>query len=224
MILYFSKEGKLTTMTPHDEIPRQCGELNIYAIIDCDDSYLNYKQLQLRFKKPGKSVFGPDIPMDKKTYTFNKLEGENIGDLIDGKTYNNVFHVNLSKTPANKQAGNLDIVFTLYSLIVELDEEGLPKNDEAELSDPRILGKTTIFIEESLGLAPFSSIGMTPTEYENLMLAITRLQEDVTTNRVGILRVGDYDERTGEVSLLYDDDIVDDILYNSQSGEMTIKW
>lgn len=221
MLLYFNKEGKLTTITPHGDIPRQCGDLKIYVLFEKDYD-LHNKQLWLRFKSPSKSVFEPDEPMTKELtlWEFKKLPGESVGNLVDGKKYQ-VFHIDLYDTLANKEAGNLEIVLTLYTVKISTDEEG---NQFLTREETSVFGKTTIFIEETLGLAPYSGVGMTYSEYQTLINHINKLQEDVTTNRVGILRVGEYDPITGEIELTYDDEIVESIDYNEEDGILTITW
>lgn len=46
----------------------------------------------------------------------------------------------------------------------------------------------------------------------------------VTNNRVGLLRAGDYDEKTGEIEMYYANDIVKSLDYNDKTGELLVKW
>lgn len=219
MLLYFNNEGKLVTISPHGEIPRQCGNLEIYVLFEQDYNLYN-KQLWLRFKTPSKSTFEADMPMKYKDnqWEFKKLPGESIGNLVDGKKYQ-VYYIKLTDTLANKESGNLELVLTLYESQNQINE-----NDEEEevIISTNVYGKTTIYIEETLGLAPYSGVGMTYTEYQSLLNYINKLQNEVDSNRIGLLKVGDYDTDTGEIDIYYDDEIVDAYDYNEETGILTI--
>ena len=221
MLIKFNNEGKLVTITPHGDIPRQCGDLKIYVLFD-EDYDLNGKQLWLRYKTPSRSIFEADQPMEKEEllWEFNKLPGENIGTLVDGKKYQ-MFSIDLTNTTANKESGNLEIVFTMYRIVVSFDDEG---NEVSQLISTEMFGKTTIFIEETLGLAPYSGVGMTYSEYQTLINYINKIQYDLTNGRVGILKVSDYNSSTGEINIFYNDDIVDFLEYDDSTGELTIIW
>ena len=65
---------------------------------------------------------------------------------------------------------------------------------------------------------------MTFSEYTSLMGTLNKLIDDVTINRIGILRASDYNEDTGEISLIYDGDIVENIDYDEDTGILVINW
>jgi hypothetical protein len=162
MVLYYSDTGKLLTIIPHGETPRQCGGLKIFVLLNKDFDITN-RMMVARFKTPSMLRFSEDHIMDMKEelWTFHKLPGENVGSLIDKEQYR-LFTVDLSNTYANKEAGKLDITFTIWTN----DGQNPPS---LILNQTIALGKATIFVEETLGLAPYSGVGMTYTEYQSLM-------------------------------------------------------
>ena len=187
MLFYYDNNGKLVTISPHGEIPRQGGALVLYVLMNKnfndntndpgeDGTGMQNRMMTARFKCPSEIVYSEDYPMalNEDLWEFKKLPGESIGSLIDGETYY-LFTVDLSDTYANKEAGNLDIVFTLYKYELENDE---PVIDTSMTIN---LGKATVFIEETLGLAPYSGVGMTYTEYQSLMAYLNQYQNTVNT-------------------------------------------
>ena len=157
MIFYYDKKGALVTVLPHGEMPRQCGSLKIYVYLDTDID-MSDKSMRVRFKTPGKVVFSSDFVMEKEgVKTFEPLsKEENVGSLISGESYY-VLSKNLSDTEANDIPGNLQLVFTLQT------------NEGNEIVKSSVFGRAQIFIEETLGLAPNSGVGMTYNEYMVLL-------------------------------------------------------
>ena len=234
MIFYYDNTGKLITITPHGEIPRQGGALVLEVLLNKDFNStstdtngffdglgIRNRMMKVRFKNKSSLVFSEDYIMETspELYTFNKLPGENIGALIDGEQYYR-FTVNLSETYAIiSEAGNLELVFTL----LKYDSTG-GKNEVVTDSRKTLqMGKATIYIEQTLGIAPCSGIGMTYSEYNSLMAFLNQLQNDVTLNRVGLIKVGEYDDDTGEIDISYTD-VVESIDYDENTGMLTVKW
>lgn len=187
MLFYYDNNGKLVTISPHGEIPRQGGALVLYVLMNKnfndnandpgeDGTGMQNRMMTARFKCPSEITFSEDYPMtlNSELWEFKKLPGESIGSLVDGEEYY-LFTVDLSNTYANKEAGNLEIVFTLYKYEMENDE---PVIDTSMTIN---LGKATVFVEETLGLAPYSGVGMTYTEYQSLMASLTQYNSYVTT-------------------------------------------
>lgn len=239
MIFYYDNTGKLVTITAHGEIPRQGGGLNLYVYLNKDFNSvadanpdgmydgcgLRRRMMKVRFKTQDSFIFSEDYVMENLgIQKFTKLPGENIGSLIDGKEYY-VFMVDLSETYATTKSGKLELAFTLTKfneVIEEATDEIISITNE--WGKTLQMGKAIIFIEEALGLYPSSGIGMTFSEYTSLMGTLNKLVDEVTINRVGILRVSDYDEDTGEINIIYDDDIVEDLDYDEDTGILAISW
>ena len=187
MLFYYDNNGKLVTISPHGEIPRQGGALVLYVLMNKnfndnandpgeDGTGMQNRMMTARFKCPSEITFSEDYPMtlNSELWEFKKLPGESIGSLIDGEEYY-LFTVDLSNTYANKEAGNLEIVFTLYKYEMENNE---PVIDTSKTIN---LGRATVFVEETLGLAPYSGVGMTYTEYQSLMALLTQYNSYVNT-------------------------------------------
>jgi len=194
MIIYFDNSGKLVTMTPHGEVPRQCGDLELYVLLNKnfnndstksgqDGQGIQHRTMTVRFKTPSTSYFSEDYPATRveNTWQFEKLNGESIGSLIDGEEYY-AFYFNLTETNANKEAGNLELVFTMwkYNETGELDEDDNPIL--VEDSAYRLqFGLVKIYIEETLGLAPYDGVGMTYNQYKSLMAYLANISDYVNT-------------------------------------------
>ena len=234
MIFYYDNTGKLVTITPHGEIPRQGGAMVFEVLLNKDfnsqatdpDGFfdglgLQNRMMKVRFKAPKSLVFSEDYIMTKsyELYTFHKLPGENIGALIDGEEYYR-FTVDLTDTYANKEAGNLEVVFTLLKYIPTGEDTDVVADSRRTFQ----MGKATVYVEETLGISPWSGIGMTFSEYTSLMAFLNQLQDDVTLNRVGLLKVGEYNEATGEIDIYYDSDIVESLSYDEDTGILTVTW
>ena len=237
MLIYFDNAGKLVTVSTHGEVPRQCGDLELYVLLNKnfnsdptkpgqDGQGIENRMMTVRFKTPSSHVFSEDYPATKNynLWKFQKLPGESIGSLIDGEEYY-LFYFNLTDTYANKEAGNLELSFTMYKYVPtgELDEDDEPIVTE-DTAYRMQFGAVKIFIEETLGLAPYAGVGMTYTEYQSLMAFLNQLQDDVTLNRVGILKVGEYNTNTGEIDIYYYEDLVESLDYNEDTGILTVTW
>lgn len=239
MIFYYDNTGKLVTITAHGEIPRQGGGLNLYVLLNKDFNSvpdantdgmfdgcgIKRRMIKARFKTQDSFIFSEDYIMENLgLQKFTKLPGENIGGLIDGNEYY-TFMVDISDTYALTNAGKLELAFTLmkYSEITDEDtSETISVMNE--WGKTLQLGKAIIYIEEALGLYPSSGIGMTFSEYTSLMGTLNKLVDDVTVNRIGILRASDYDSDTGEISLIYDEDIVENMDYEESTGILIVSW
>jgi len=161
MLLYYDNNGKLVTVSPHGEIPRQGGGLKLYVLMNKNFNTTN-RLMVARFKTPSMTSFSADFPMENKgVLVFRKLPGENIGSLIDGEEYL-WFEVDLTNTLANKESGKLKITFTIWKNDGQNPPQLIP-------GATVVLGMAMFYVEETLGLAPYSGVGMTYTEYQSLM-------------------------------------------------------
>ena len=68
-------------------------------------------------------------------------------------------------------------------------------------------------------------------QYETLLQNIIETKQKVeenkhllTNNRVGLLKVGEYDNQTGEIEIIYDPNKVDTMKYNDDTGVLTITY
>ena len=171
MLLYFNNLGQLITAIPHGEPLRQLGELKLTVLFN-QDYDLENTQMLVRYKTASSKTYDADVPMDKELngYTFTQLTdgaGENIGSLHFDTTYQ-AYTVDLSDTYANQEAGNLKLVFTL--------NKTQTSNGQTTIVSSKKLDEISIYIADTLGLAPDSGLGMTLTEYNNLITYLTRLQ------------------------------------------------
>lgn len=172
MILYFDSKGKLVQMLLHVGTsenatpPRQCGPLPIYLYFDTTNTSVGSdKVIHMRYKTPGKSTFSEDCPMTYiGTPNFESYEHEEIGELVDGRPYKVYSYVFASDSPAVKTAGVVNLSFKVYT------RTGTASN--YSYTNPVMLSNANVFVEETLGLAPDASIGMTPSEYNSLMAAL----------------------------------------------------
>lgn len=172
MILYFDSKGKLVQMLLHVGTsenatpPRQCGPLPIYLYFDTTNSLVGSgKVIYMRYKTPGKSTFSEDCPMNYiGTQNFESYEHEEIGELVDGNSYKVYSYEFASDSPAVKTAGVVNLSFKVFT------RTGTSPN--YNYTNPVMLSNANIFVEETLGLAPDASIGMTPSEYNSLMAAL----------------------------------------------------
>ena len=60
--------------------------------------------------------------------------------------------------------------------------------------------------------------------FKDVYAKLEELNRDITNNRVGLLRVSDYDEDTGVITLYYDENIVRMLNYNADTGILTITY
>ena len=175
MILYYDDTGKLLTMLPHGETPRQGGHLHIDVLMNLDfnnNQGFDHKIMTLRFKKPSLSFFSGDFVMTKNgSYTFEMLDEENIGSLVNGRTYYR-FSCDLSETEANDEYGRLEVVMQLHTT------QTVNNVVSYVAGETLTLGRASIYVEETLGLAPYSGIGMTHDEYTRLLAYISELTFD----------------------------------------------
>ena len=66
MILYYNDSGKLTTIIPHGDMPRQGGDLKIYILFDKNTALINEgRNVYIRYKLPNENSFS--------SYTFLSL-------------------------------------------------------------------------------------------------------------------------------------------------------
>lgn len=173
MILYFDSSGELIQMLPHvgtaenATAPRQQSALTINLYFDTNNSLVSgsNKVIWLRYKIPGQSAFSSDCPM---TYAgeqeFESFENELVGKLEDGETYKVYSYSFTGNSAAVSLPGIVNFAFTIYN------QTGT--SPSYTYSDPIKLSNAKILIQETLGLEADSSIGMTPSEYQNLMAAL----------------------------------------------------
>jgi len=171
MILYYDNTGKLKTIIPHGDIPRQ-GDTNVVLDIYFDKTFYNTnylnsnKSLYLRYKFEDDLSFGEDnivSPISGTYRTFTEIdETERVGSLVNGTEYA-VCSVTI---PSISKAGKMSLVFNWKQV-----------QNTTVLSET-YLGKAEIYVEETLGLAPDVGLGMTRSEYVSLM---NSLQTIVTT-------------------------------------------
>lgn len=173
MILYFDSSGELIQMLPHvgtaenATAPRQQSALTINLYFDTNNSLVSgsNKVIWLRYKIPGQSAFSSDCPM---TYVgeqeFESFENELVGKLEDGETYKVYSYSFAGNSAAVSLPGIVNFAFTIYN------QTGT--SPSYTYSDPIKLSNAKILIQETLGLEADSSIGMTPSEYQNLMAAL----------------------------------------------------
>ena len=179
MILYYDNTGKLLTIIPHGDIPRQMGALKLYILFDRDVDLAN-KQLLVNFKLPSSLVYyNEDYPAEKMIglYQFHKIKGENIGSLIDDGLYQ-CFYVDLSDTYANTESGNLSVALRLNTTTE--NGEATEAEETFEVTNVQALGNVNIYIEETLGLAPHAGAGMTYSEYTSLLAFLNGLYSMIT--------------------------------------------
>ena len=74
-------------------------------------------------------------------------------------------------------------------------------------------------------------VNINDEQYETLLQNIITTQQNqdklmsaLTYNRLGLLRVNDYNEITGEITYTFDPTIVDDISYDEDTGEIAITY
>lgn len=76
---------------------------------------------------------------------------------------------------------------------------------------------------------------LTQSQYDYMLIEFARksdyihgqmqeLKDQLTYNRLGLLKVTEYDEDTGEVVYIFDPTIVDDISYDEETGEIAITY
>ena len=173
MILYFDNNLKLKTIIPHGEIPRQCGDLNNFWVLLPSDFNTDNKTIGVRFKRPGDLKYDSDILLDRQArpYIFEKIdENENAGELEVGRSYKKFYIDSIDNDYfwITEKAGNLQAQFTLY--------EGV---SPVSLSTIKQFGNATIYLEETLGLQPDRSLGMTRSEYESLLARINQITSGI---------------------------------------------
>lgn len=173
MILYFDSSGELVQMLPHvgtaenATAPRQQSTLTINLYFDTDNPLVSGsdKVIWLRYRIPGQSAFSPDCPMDYVGEPeFESFQHELIGELEDGKPYKVYSYSFAGNSAAVSLPGIVNFAFTIYN------RTGTSPN--YTYSGPIKLSNAKILIQETLGLEADSSIGMTPSEYQNLMAAL----------------------------------------------------
>lgn len=173
MILYFDSSGELVQMLPHvgttanATAPRQKSALPIYLYFDTDNPLVSgsNKVIYMRYRIPGESKFDSDCVMEYEgEQEFESFENELIGELEDGETYKVYSYQFLGTSKAVSLPGIVNFAFTIYN------QTGTGVS--AVNSDPVMLSNAKILIQETLGLESDSSVGMTPSEYQNLMAAL----------------------------------------------------
>ena len=183
MHLYFNKEGKLTTVIPHGEIPRQGSYLNLYVLLDEDffdakgENCLDWSvNIELIFPNGKLSIpfISDDVP---QLVSFEKMSDSEVTfDLEDGKEYlTYVFKFN--EEQATNYAGKIE---ALVSIV---------KTNGSVLEDLSYFGKADIYIEKTFGYAQ-KFIDASSEHYKNLInlinnlnvkkLSISQLEEELT--------------------------------------------
>ena len=168
MHLYFNKEGKLTTVIPHGEIPRQGSYLNLYVLLDedffdaKDENYLEWS-VNVELISPDGKISVPFISDDApQLVSFEKMSDSEVTfDLEDGKEYlTYVFKFN--EEQATNYAGKIE---ALVSIV---------KTNGSVLEDLSYFGKADIYIEKTFGYAQ-KFIDTSSEHYKNLINLINDL-------------------------------------------------
>lgn len=173
MILYYDNLGKLNTIIPHGEIPRQGdSSLNLYVYFKKDYYDANYTGFNLfvRYKfaddinYSGNMMFMTD---DISEDYFEPIENEEEVERVGGLEENVLYRIYKIAIPDIDKWGKMSLVLEFQN------SNNVVKN----------LGKAEIYIEKTLGFGADLGLGMTRTEYE-ILLAILNAQEVEISNRV----------------------------------------
>lgn len=65
---------------------------------------------------------------------------------------------------------------------------------------------------------------ITQSQYEYLLSRYSSIYKELTDNRVGLLSVGEYNTQTGEIELTFNEEIVDSLRYDEDSGILEITY
>lgn len=65
---------------------------------------------------------------------------------------------------------------------------------------------------------------ITQSQYEYLLSRYSSIYKELTDNRVGLLSVGEYNTQTGKIELTFNEEIVDSLRYDENSGILEIKY
>ena len=117
---------------------------------------------------------------------------------------------------------------------VELHESGLAKVTVRSFIEGRIYaqGLLTFNVQENIiktdhniSQSQFDYLLIEFSEKANSMNErMQELKEQLTWNRVGLLKISEYDEDAGIIEFVYNPDIVDDLSYDEDTGELTIEY
>lgn len=221
MILYFNSSGKLVQMLPHvgtaadATAPRQGGPLPIYLYFDTTNPLVgSSKVIYMRYRIPGQSAFSSDCVMTYVGQTaFSSYENEEVGELVNGTNYIVYSYTFASNSTAVSLPGVLNLAFKIYT------QQGSSPN--YTYVNPIMLSNAKIFLEETLGLAPDASIGMTPSEYNTLMTALNPV---LTLKQVIDSGEGEFTFAKIISGLIYKNGVEISNLFAAKGGDATVDF
>lgn len=116
--------------------------------------------------------------------------------------------INMLRTQANV---NAEYIQTLHKWLIGIgtDTYALPST-------------YTSFVEYTFDID--NNLNIISSRVEKFEEYASNIVNALTYNRLGLLKVTDYDEDTGEVVYIFDPTIVDDISYDEESGEIAITY
>ena len=80
----------------------------------------------------------------------------------------------------------------------------------------------TNFVEYTFDI--YDNLNVISSRVEKFEERTSEIVNAITYNRLGLLKVTEYDEDTGEVLYIFDPTIVDDIGYDEETGEIVITY
>lgn len=228
MYLLFNENLTLNTIIPHGDVPRQGGDLNLVLFFPKTIKRLATSLILIRYRNTETGNIGmPYFSCDKIVLTNSSQDDDGNISLIeeefepisdDEKYYgfetNVKYQVARVKYKANQCLDYPTKLFGNTDFVIQIE------NDEGT----KVTSKFSIYINETYGLSDDKTLGMTCSEYEGLKSDINKLISNFNISTVGISDVKEYNEETGEIEFIYNEDIIKKLEYNYGTGELTIEY
>ena len=228
MYLLFNENLTLNTIIPHGDVPRQGGDLNLVLFFPKTIKRLATSLILIRYRNTETGNIGmPYFSCDKIVLTnscqdddYNVfLEEKEFKPISDDEKYygfetNVKYQVARVKYKANQCSDYPTKLFGNTDFVIQIENyEGI-----------KVTSKFSIYINETYGLSDDKTLGMTCSEYEGLKADINDLIKQFNISTVGISDVKAYNEETGEIEFIYNEDIIKDLKYDTRTGELTIEY
>lgn len=150
----------------------------------------------------------------KQNILFNDIPEQYLlyANQLTIKSWNDI--INILRTQANNNAKYMQLL-----------HEWLIGEGTGEVTIPEVEGEILSFSDYvKHSLDTINTNFATNKRVDQTDANVEQLLKDVTANRVGFMVAYAYDEDTGEITFAYDDNIVENMAYDTESGVLTVEY
>lgn len=207
--------GMFSTNKPNQEgfTPEQIRDAYTHALLDPKNSLVELINLLID------SLNNSGIITVVDNYPINDIENY-LGQTILVKSNNTIYKIDGN---GNKEVININNQYITFN-----EEKGIVYLKVRNPKYPEVVWASFTFEKDGIYYLEEEHIGSESEDKNKIKFAtkkdIKEITDAITINRIGLLKVGEYNKSTGVIEFIYDEDIISTIKYDEDSGILSLEY